>query len=65
MMDDDDDDALVGKSEGKRPCGMHRRVDSIKMDLRETDWAYMEWIYWAQGKSGYVDWIYLAQGRGK
>jgi hypothetical protein len=31
---------LVGRSEGKRPLGRprRRRVDGIRMDLRETGW---------------------------
>jgi len=31
---------LVGKPEGKRPCGrpMHRWEDNIRMDLREIGW---------------------------
>jgi hypothetical protein len=31
---------LVGKPEGKRPLGRprHRRLDNIKMDLREMGW---------------------------
>jgi len=43
---------LVGKPEGKRPLGRHRRrwVDNIRMDLQEVG-------------SGYVDWIGLARDR--
>jgi hypothetical protein len=35
---------LVGKVEGKRPLGRPRRrwVDSIKIDLRETEWDGMD-----------------------
>jgi hypothetical protein len=42
----------VGKPESKRPLGRPRRrwVDSIKMDLRETEWGGMDWIYLAQGR---------------
>jgi len=31
---------LVGKPEGKRPCGRprHRWEDGIKMDLQEKEW---------------------------
>jgi hypothetical protein len=31
---------LVGKPEGKRPLGRHRRrwKDNIKMDLQEVEW---------------------------
>jgi hypothetical protein len=45
---------LVGKLEGKRPLGRHRRgwVDNIRMDLQEVG-------------CGYVDWIGLAQDRGR
>jgi hypothetical protein len=40
---------LVGKPEGKRPLGRPRRrwVDNIEMDLRETGWGGMGWIYLA------------------
>jgi hypothetical protein len=43
---------LVGKLEGRRPLGRHRRrwADNIKIDLRET------------GLDG-VDWVDLAQNR--
>jgi hypothetical protein len=35
---------LVGKSEGTRPLGKHRRTweDNIKMDLREIGWGGMD-----------------------
>jgi hypothetical protein len=35
---------LVGKSEGERPLGRprRRRVDNIKMDLREIEWDGMD-----------------------
>jgi hypothetical protein len=38
---------LVGKSEGRRPLGRprRRRVDNIKMDLREIGWDCMDWIH--------------------
>jgi len=34
--------ALVGKPEGKRPLGRHRRrwENNIKMDLREVGWGH-------------------------
>jgi len=37
---------LVGKPEGKRPLGRHRRrwVDNIRMDLQEVGCGYMDWI---------------------
>jgi hypothetical protein len=37
---------LVGQPEGKRPVGRprRRRVDNIKMDLREIGWDGMIWI---------------------
>jgi hypothetical protein len=43
---------LVGNLEGKRPLGRQRRrwVDNIKMDLRETGWGGMNWIYGAQDR---------------
>jgi hypothetical protein len=41
---------LVGKSEGKRPLRRprRRRVDNIKIDLRETGWHGMDGFhkYW-------------------
>jgi hypothetical protein len=42
----------VGKPEGKRPLGRHRRrwEDNIKMDLRETGWGGMDWIELAQDR---------------
>ena len=38
--------ALVGKPEGKRPLGRPRRrwVDNIRMDLREVECGYVDWI---------------------
>jgi hypothetical protein len=43
---------LVGKPEGKRPLRrpQHRWVDNIKIDLRETGWAGMNWINLAQDR---------------
>jgi hypothetical protein len=43
---------LVGKSEGKRPLGRprRRRVDNIKMDLREIEWDGRDWIELAQDR---------------
>jgi hypothetical protein len=43
---------LVGKPEVKRPLGRprHRRVDSIKMDLREVGWSGMDWSHLAQDR---------------
>ena len=33
---------LVGKTEGKKPLGRHKRrwEDNIKMDLQEVRWGY-------------------------
>jgi hypothetical protein len=41
---------LVGKPEGKRPLGEHRRKwkDTIKMDLQEAECECMDWIDLAQ-----------------
>jgi hypothetical protein len=41
---------LMGKPEGKRPLGRpgRRRVDNIKMDLREIGWDGVDWIDIAQ-----------------
>jgi hypothetical protein len=43
---------LVGKPEGKRPLGgpRRRRVDNIKMDLREIGWDGVDWIDMAQDR---------------
>ena len=37
---------LVGKPEGKRPLGTHRRrwEDNIKMDLQEVECVGIDWI---------------------
>jgi hypothetical protein len=37
---------LVGNLEGRRALDKpkRRRVDNIKMDLRETGWGGMDWI---------------------
>jgi hypothetical protein len=39
---------LVGKPQGNIPPGRprHMWVDNIKIDLRETGWDGMDWIYW-------------------
>jgi hypothetical protein len=41
---------LVGKPDGKRPLGRPRRrwVDNIRMDLRDVEWGYVDWIGLAQ-----------------
>jgi hypothetical protein len=43
---------LVGKPEGKRPLGRsrHRRVDNIKINLREIGWDGMDWTDLAQDR---------------
>jgi hypothetical protein len=43
---------LVGEPEGKRPLGRPRRrwVDNIKMDLREIEWDFKDWIALAQDR---------------
>jgi hypothetical protein len=43
---------LVGKPEGKKPLGRHRRrwEDNTSMDLREIGWGGMDWIYLAQDR---------------
>ena len=37
---------LMGKPEGMRPQGIHRRrlVDNIKMDFQEVGFGYIDWI---------------------
>jgi hypothetical protein len=43
---------FVGKPEGKRPLGRHRRrwEDNIKMDLQEVGCWVMDWIEQAQNR---------------
>ena len=43
---------LVGKPEGRRPLGRHRRrwVDNIMGDLQEVGCGYMDWIGLAQDR---------------
>jgi hypothetical protein len=43
---------LVGKPEEKRPLGRprHRRVDSIKIDLREIKCSCIDWIHLAEDR---------------
>jgi hypothetical protein len=43
---------LVGKQGGKRPLGRprRRRVDNIKIDLREIEWDDMDLINLAQDR---------------
>jgi hypothetical protein len=43
---------LVGKPEGKRPLRRPklRRVDNIKIDLRDIGWDGMDWINHAQDR---------------
>jgi hypothetical protein len=42
----------VGKPEKERPLGRPRcrRVDNVKMDLREIGWDCVDWIDRAQNK---------------
>ena len=46
---------LVGKPEGKRPLGRHRRrwVDNIRMDLQEVGCGYVDWIGLAQDRESW------------
>jgi hypothetical protein len=41
---------LVGTPEGKRPLGRSRRrwVNNIKIDLRETGWGGIFWIWFSE-----------------
>jgi len=43
---------LVGKPEGKRPCGRprHRLENNIKMDLKEVGCGGIDWIDLAQDR---------------
>jgi hypothetical protein len=49
----------VGKPERKRPPGRPRRrkVDNIKMDLREIGWSGMYWTDLAQGRDQWRDFV--------
>jgi cell wall assembly regulator SMI1 len=39
----------VGKHEGKRPLGRHRRTwEDVRMDLMEIVWEGVEWMHLAQ-----------------
>ena len=44
--------ARMGKPEGRRPLGRHRRrwVDNIRMDLQEVGCGYVDWIGLAQDR---------------
>jgi hypothetical protein len=43
---------LLGRPEGRRPLGRHRRKweYKIKMDLREVEWEGMDWTELAQDR---------------
>jgi hypothetical protein len=43
---------LIGKSEGKRPLGRTtRKLENIRMDLREIVWEGVDWIPLAQDRN--------------
>jgi hypothetical protein len=48
---------LVGKLEGKRPCGRprHRWEDNINTDLQEVEWRDVEWIDLAQDTDSWLE----------
>jgi hypothetical protein len=43
---------LVEKPQRKRPFGRptHRWEDNIKMDLKETEWKFVDWIHLVQDR---------------
>jgi hypothetical protein len=43
---------LAGNQEGKKPLGIHRCrwEDTIRRDLRESEWEIVDWIHLAQDK---------------
>jgi hypothetical protein len=50
---------LVGRPEGRRPLGRHRRrwEDKIKMDIREIGFGDVEWIHLAQDRDRWWDFV--------
>ena len=46
---------LVGKPEGKRPLGRHRRrwVNNVRMDLQEVGCGYVDWIGLTQDRDSW------------
>ena len=46
---------LVGKLEGKRSLGIHRRrrEDNIKVDIQKMAYGDMDWIYVAQDRDSW------------
>jgi len=46
---------LVGKPEGRKPLGRHRRrwEDNIRVGLQEVGCGYMDWIGHAQGRDSW------------
>jgi hypothetical protein len=56
---------LVGKPEGKRPLGRprRRRVDNIKMDLREIGWDGVDWIDMAQDRDQWRALVNTVKGK--
>jgi len=49
-------DILAGKPEGKKQLGRSKQrwEDNIKMDLKETGWVSMDWIYLVQDRGQMV-----------
>jgi hypothetical protein len=53
---------LAGNPKGNRPLGRPRRkwVGNVEMDLRETVWDGMDWIYLAENRDQWHSLVSMA-----